>query len=134
MTLKARGTFTVTLKALDAYNRNPGANLGRLSIDKRFEGDLQALSAGEMLSAGAPASGRAGYVAMEYVTGTLYGKHGSFALQHSGTMDSGAQSLSVTVAPGSGTDELTGLSGAMTIIITDGKHSYEFDYTLAPAP
>ena len=130
---KASGTFTVRLAALDAYNHDPGANLGRMSIDKQFKGDLQAVSRGEMLSAGAPASGCAGYVAMECVTGTLHGRRGSLALQHKGTMDNGAQSLSVTVVPGSGTDELIGIEGAMTITIDDGQHWYQFDYTLAPA-
>jgi hypothetical protein len=33
--------------------------------------------------------------------------------------------------PDSGTDELQGLTGTMSIIIDpDGKHSYEFQYTL----
>jgi hypothetical protein len=39
--------------------------------------------------------------------------------------------LSVTVIPDSGTGQLVGLAGSMTIIIAEGKHSYEFDYTIA---
>jgi hypothetical protein len=126
--MRATGDFDVKLGPLEPYNRDPGAALGRMSLDKVFEGDLQATSKGEMLSAGAPQSGSAGYVAVERVTGTLNGRSGSFALQHSATMHRGTSSLSITVVPGSGTGELAGLSGTMNIIIADGKHSYEFEY------
>jgi hypothetical protein len=74
--------------------------------------------------------GSAGYVAIERVTGTLHGKSGSFVLQHSGTMTRGEPQLSVTVVPDSGTGELTGLAGALTIRIAEKQHFYEFDYTL----
>ncbi len=87
-----------------------------------------------MLSAMGHVKGSAGYVAMELVTGTLAGREGSFALQHSGTMDRGRPSLSLTVVPDSGTGALAGLAGRMMIIIADGKHSYEFDYTLEGEP
>ena len=49
-------------------------------------------------------------------------------------MSKGAQQLSITVVPDSGSGQLTGLSGKMTIKIVDGKHYYEFDYTLAETP
>ena len=83
-----------------------------------------------MLSAGDPAKGSAGYVAIEHVTGTLNGHSGTFALQHFGSMDAGGFKLSVAVVPGSGTAELTGIAGTMTIVQAAGKHSYSFDYTL----
>ena len=106
-----------------------------MSIDKQFHGDLEGTSKGYMLSSAATVvKGSGGYVAMERVTGTLKGRHGSFVLQHSGTMTRGVPQLSVTVVPDSGTAELTGLSGTMTIKIDAGKHSYEFDYTLAEKP
>ena len=38
--------------------------------------------------------------------------------------------MAVTVVPDSGTDQLVGLAGTMTIIIEGGKHSYDFEYTL----
>jgi hypothetical protein len=78
--------------------------------------------------------GSAGYVAIEKVTGKLHGRAGTFVLQHTGTMNRGAQKLSITVVPDSGTGELVGLSGKMNIIIAGGKHSYEFDYSLADKP
>ena len=131
MTTRASGTFDVKLNPLETYNRTEGANLGRLSIDKQFHGDLEATSQGEMLSAMGANKGSAGYVAIERVSGKLADRSGSFVFQHSGTMTRGAPQLSVSVVPDSGSGELTGLSGTMAIIIADGKHSYEFDYTFA---
>jgi hypothetical protein len=106
------------------------SGLGRMSIDKQFHGDLEATSQGQMLAAGTSVKGSAGYVALERVTGALGGRSGTFVLQHSGTMDRGAPTLSVTVVPDSATGELTGLTGKMNIIIAEGKHSYEFDYEI----
>jgi len=87
-----------------------------------------------MLAAQTGVKGSAGYVAMERVTGILQGRSGSFVLQHAGTMNRGVPTLSVTVVPDSGTEQLAGLSGKMNIIIADGKHSYEFDYTITTQP
>lgn len=39
--------------------------------------------------------------------------------------------MTVAVVPGSGTDGLAGISGTMRIVIADGKHSYEFEYSFA---
>lgn len=130
MTGRANGTFDVETKPLSPYNTAPDAQLGRFSLDKQYRGDLEGTGKGEMLAAGNPTSGSAGYVAVERITGTLRGKKGSFSLQHSGTMANGSQSLTITVVPGSGTGELTGISGTLNIIIEGGKHSYVFDYSL----
>jgi hypothetical protein len=109
---------------------------GRMAIDKTFHGDLEATSHGEMLSVMTTTKGSAGYVALEKVTGALGGRNGTFVLKHNGTMDRGVPSLDIDVVPDSGTGDLTGLSGTVKIgIAPDGKHSYEFEYTLAtPAP
>jgi hypothetical protein len=114
---------------------DPATDLGieRLLLDKQFHGDLKATSRGQMLTVGTRVEGSAGYVAIERVDGTLQGRRGTFALQHIGTMTRGAPSLLIRVVPDSGTDELTGLSGSMSITITDGRHSYDFDYALAGA-
>jgi hypothetical protein len=131
MTTQARGPFDVKIGQLDAYNKDEGANLARMSIDKQFHGDLEATSKGEMLAAGNGAKGSSGgYVALEKVTGTLHCRGGSFVLQHNATMTSGLPYLNIIVVPDSGTGALAGLSGKMNIIIADGKHSYEFDYNL----
>lgn len=103
---------------------------GRMLIDKQFKGGLEGTSSGEMLAVMTGVEGSAGYVAMERVTGTLGGRAGTFALQHSGTMTRGTPALTVTVVPDSGTGELEGLSGEMTIDVTGGKHAYTFSYRL----
>ncbi len=126
--MHARGDFEVKLAPLSPYNMDEVAQLGRMSIDKIFHGDLEAISKGEMLSAGSPQSGSAGYVAVERVTGTLQGRRGSFALQHNATMHRGDFMLNVIVVPGSGADDLQGLRGVMQIVIAGGRHSYEFEY------
>jgi len=134
MTGRASGTFEVKINPLVPYNNAEGANAGRMSIDKQFQGDLKATSKGEMLTASTNIKGSAGYVAIERVTGTLQGRSGSFALQHTGTMTRGAPQLIITVVPDSGTGQLVGLAGKMTITIADGKHSYDFEYTLVETP
>jgi Protein of unknown function (DUF3224) len=128
MTQTAKGTFEVALQPLSFENADPAWKLGRMSIDKTLTGDLVATTKGQMISAMTGTTGSAGYVAIERVTGTLHGRQGSFVLQHSGIMDRGAKSLSVVVVPDSGTDGLAGLEGDFTILIEDGKHSYEFTY------
>jgi hypothetical protein len=130
---RATGTFEVKLAALPASDTAEGSPLGRMSIDKQIHGDLEATSKGEMLTAGTSVKGSAAYVAIERVTGTLKGKSGSFVLQHSATMNRGVPHLTITVVPDSGTDQLNGLSGTFLIIISEGRHSYEFDYTLPEA-
>jgi hypothetical protein len=129
ITEHANGTFEVTLKPLEPYNTEEGALLGRMSLDKIFHGDLEAVGKGEMLTAMTDIQNSAGYVAVERITGTLNGRKGTFAVLHRGIMTRGAPELIITVVPDSGTDELTGLSGTMTITITEGKHIYDFEYT-----
>ena len=128
---RASGPFEVSLKPLPMDNE-PGSDLlGRMSIEKQFRGDLEGTSKGQMLTGGTAIKNSAGYVAIERVTGSLKGRKGSFILQHTGLMNRGAASLVITVVPDSGTDQLEGLNGTMTINIEAGKHSYQLDYTLA---
>ena len=130
--MQATGTLEVKIAPQKPDNAPAeSSGVSRMSIDKVFHGALEGTSKGEMLAYGSTAgNGSAGYVAMERVTGTLDGKHGSFVLQHTATMDRGAPSLSVTVVPDSGTDELVGLKGKMSIEVAAGKHSYTFEYEL----
>lgn len=130
----AKGTFQVAIAPADVSELGKQAELGRMTIDKVFSGDLEATSKGEMLTGSTESTGSMAYVAIERVTGKLAGRSGSFVLMHNATMtkgnaDSGA--LSITVVPGSGTGELKGLSGSMKIVIdATGKHAYEFTYEL----
>lgn len=123
----ARGTFTVKVQPLTPP---PADGISRFSIDKQIHGDLEATTKGEMFSAGDPKQGAAGYVAIETVTGSLEGKHGSFVLQHSATMDQNGPKMQVSVVPGSGTGELKGIAGTFAIQIKEGQHSYDLEYTL----
>jgi hypothetical protein len=123
----AHGSFTVDVHPLTPA---PAEGIGRFTINKTIHGDLEATTVGEMFTGGDPRQGVAGYVAIEVVTGTLGGKHGSFALQHFATMDAAGPKMQVIVVPGSGTGELKGLAGTFIIRIEDGKHFYDFDYTL----
>ena len=123
----AHGSFTVDVHPLTPA---PADGLGRFSIDKVIHGDLEATTKGEMFTGGDPKQGTAGYVAIEVVTGTLDGKRGSFALQHFATMDANGPKMQVIVVPGSGTGELKGIAGTFTIRIEDGKHEYDFEYSL----
>jgi len=127
---QATGPFEVKLNPESLSDIAGKTGLGRLSLDKKFQGDLVAVSQGEMLSFRSSVQGSAGYVAMETVTGTLHGRHGSFVLQHSSTMTRGVPEQSITVVPDSGTGELAGLSGRLLITIVEGQHAYRFDYTL----
>lgn len=129
--MKISGTFDVNLSPLDAYAQGQNdAVLARMSIDKTFHGDLDATSKGEMLSAMTAVQGSAGYVAVEQVVGSLSGKQGSFVLQHFGTMSGGDNRLILEVTPDSGSGELSGLRGKMSIRIEEGQHFYDFDYEL----
>jgi hypothetical protein len=131
MSSHAAGTFDVTMSPEPKYETvDGGIVLGRLALTKQFHGELEASSVVQMLSAGTATKGSAGYVAIERVVGRLGARAGTFVLQHSGTMNRGEASLSVSVVPDSGTGELAGLAGQMTIDIVDGEHFYGFDYTL----
>jgi len=127
MTKRANGTFEVKLTPQDD---GPEAVVGRMTIDKQFQGDIEGTSKGLMLMASSGVAGSAGYVAIEKVTGTVGGRRGTFYLQHNGIMTRGEGQLAIIVIPDTGTDELVGLSGTMDIVITDRQHSYEFDYSL----
>lgn len=129
--MHARGTFDVKLSPQPAAPGTEAAQLGRLSIDKCFQGDLEATSLGEMLSAGTEVPGSAGYVAIERVSGTLHGRQGSFVLMHYGLMERGTPNLRVSVVPDSGMGELAGIKGELAIRIEQGRHEYAFDYELS---
>ena len=134
MTTHASGTFAVKMTQHSPDDKAEGATVDRFSLNKTFQGDLEGTSKGDMLAVSTPVQGSAGYVAMEQVTGTLNGRTGTFALQHTGTMNRGAPQLSVTVVPDSGTGQLVGLAGKMEIKIADGKHFYDFVFTVAEKP
>jgi hypothetical protein len=135
MSLHATGPFEVKIDPQPPDEKGGGPAIGRMFLDKHFHGDLEATSKGTMLAAGTGAKNSSGgYVALEIVTGSLKGRTGTFVLQHSATMTRGVPQLSIAVVPNSAAGQLTGLAGKMNITIADGKHSYDFDYTLPETP
>lgn len=131
MTKLAKGTFEVKVTPLAAKENVGEPTISRLSLDKTFDGDLTGTSKGQMLGIGTDVEGSGGYVAAERVNGTLEGKKGTFALQHTGTMQGKNYEMLITVVPDSGTGELVGITGKLKIIIENGKHFYEFEFSFA---
>lgn len=125
-----KGSFEVKLRFDAPFDTVEGVSLGRAQGDKRFAGPLEATGTVEMLSARTGIENSAGYVAVERITGTLAGRRGSFVVLHTGLMNRGAGSLTITIVPDSGTGELSGISGKMAIEIVQGQHYYELDYAL----
>lgn len=135
VTGQAKGTFEVKVNPLVEDEKVAGLAVGRFGVTKQLAGDIEGTSKGEMMTADTAVEGSAGYVAVEEVTGTLKGRRGSFKLLHLGTMKRGGSfDLSIKVVPDSGTDQLVGLTGTMAIVIEQGRHSYQLDYTLPPLP
>lgn len=130
MAQQVKGEFEVKRSAEPACDMGDGVEAGHFRFDKRFHGDLDAVSVVHMLAVMTDVAGSAAYVAIERLSATLQGRTGTFFMQHNGTMTHGAPSLSLTVVPDSGTGELRGLSGSMAIDIVDGKHFYTFDYAV----
>lgn len=126
-----KGKFQVkgTPQPMDELTQQLGAM--RMKFDKTFEGPLNAKSVVSMIGILDKKLGSGGYVAIEKLTGVLEGKEGSFFMQHSSSINRGATSQQITVIPDTGTRELEGLVGQMTIdIAKDGQHFYSFDYEL----
>jgi hypothetical protein len=131
--MHATGSFAVTVTPAEPAALAKEAGLGVYTLDKSFSGELEASSKGEMLTGSTESTGAMAYVAIERVTGTLKGRSGSFLLMHNASMlktDPASGVMQVVVVPQSGTDQLTGLSGKMTINIEGGKHSYDLEYQL----
>lgn len=129
VTNHAKGPFDVKLAPQD--DKSEDATLGRMILDKQYHGDIEGTGKGQMLTGGTAVKGSGVYVAIERVAGTLHGHTGSFLLQHSGVMTRNEPHLSISVVPDSGTGDLEGITGKMDIQITaEGKHFYDFEYTL----
>ncbi|MFN8081682.1 MAG: DUF3224 domain-containing protein [Kineosporiaceae bacterium] len=103
---------------------------GRFDFTKTWSGGMQGGSRGVMLSAGDPQTGNAGYVALEVFDGTIDGRPGQVALHQFGTMNQGDYELRYELVPGSGTAELTGITGAIDLVIDAGTHRVTLNYDL----
>ena len=124
------GRFDLTRWDEDTYADDDTARLVQVELAKTFEGGITGTSTARVLQALTPRGG-ASYVGVERVEAAVDGRKGTFVLRHSasGTVDGG--DFRVDVVPGSGTGELAGLSGELTIVNDGGEHSYTFTYDLA---
>jgi hypothetical protein len=134
MSRHAKGTFDVKMSPQTEPDGVGDPTVGRVALVKQYHGDLEGSGKGQMLAVGTAIDGSAGYVAMERISATLHGRSGSFALQHAGTMNRGTPQLSITVVPDSGTEALGGISGRLDIVMANGVHSYDFEYSLPDLP
>ncbi len=124
---RATGTFEVKVEPVHGAS----TSFPRMTMDKQFHGDLEGTSQGEMMWVSGTVEGSGGAVAIERFSGSVQGRKGSFALVHNSTMRRGGEfSMIIRVVPDSGTDQLSGLTGTMEIIIEGKKHFYNFDFSL----
>ncbi len=130
MTNRATGSFDVSMSPASPVERSGRTTLGRMVLEKQYSGDMIATGKGKMLTAVTDTKGSASYVAIEHVTGVLNGKEGSFVVHHTGTMAGGVDQLSIAIVPDSGTEELTGIAGKLTLKVVDGEHVFELEYSL----
>jgi len=123
----AKGPFDVTITPQESA---PDAAVARMLLYKEFHGDLEAIAHGEMMAAGEPLTGAGVYVAIDRVTGTLHGRSGSFLMAHRGVRNADGQELSIVIVPGSGTGQLTGITGTVGIEIAGKEHFYSVEYEM----
>ena len=124
--MRIEGTFDIDIKP----QLNDQYPAGRMVFCKTYHGELAGEGLGQMLSK-RQEQGPSVYCAVEEFSGTLAGKQGDFTLIHRGIMSAAGQTLDIQVLEGSGTDELTGLSGQLHITNDEnGQHFYTFEYLL----
>ena len=123
--MAAAGSFDITL----APQNHDTAPAGRMLINKVYSGGMQGSGIGQMISK-RTTGGAAVYSAIEEFSGTVDGKQGNFTLFHTGVMSASGQTLNITIVEGSGSGELSGISGNLSIKQENGQHHYLLDYKL----
>ena len=115
----------------ETYDDREGATLGRIHIERSFQGDVEGEATAELLTATA-ANGAAVYLALDRISGRLEGREGSFVLQHRGLLSAEGAEIDGAIVAGSGTGELRGITGQGAITVDDdGTHRLTLDYELA---
>jgi len=133
--MEAKATFELSnqrqVPTADDVAAVVGVELTHSAFEKTFTGDLEATSITEMLATRSPTGG-AGYVAMERVVGRLNERVGTFVLLHLGTIDGAGEPVGHwVIVPGSGTGELSGVSGHAHIgADADGTHRLQLHYEI----
>lgn len=122
----------MSVSASFTIEMSPGESLvagsGRFDFTKTWSGAAEGISRGVLLSGGDPATGHAGYIAIEQFEGTLDGRYGTLLLNQLGSMVADEPQLTFVVAPGSGTGQLAGVTGTVQIdaVGDDGVHQVTF--------
>lgn len=130
MSTQAKGQFELIWDEDPPYDDAEGAKLARVTVTKKFHGDLEAESVARLITTTSDVQGSMAYVGVERVLGTLHGKKGTFVLQHNAEMRRGTGTLNCIIVPDSGTGELAGVSGTMSVEITEVAHTYTIEYSL----
>ncbi|MEP5612047.1 MAG: DUF3224 domain-containing protein [Cyclobacteriaceae bacterium] len=121
----AKGNFEINMTP----QQDDEAPAGRFILSKTYQGDVEGTAVGQMISKRIE-GGAAVYFAVEEFSGSVNGKGGAFTLMHKGFMDKESQSLEIEIIAGSGSAELTGISGSLKIIQEGEAHAYELTYEL----
>ena len=108
-----------------------GGKLTQASVKQSFAGDLEGDGSVDWLMC-YRSDQTAEFVGMQRVVGRIGGRAGSFVmLQTDGTFDGKVAKGRLTIVPGSGTDELAGLSGSGEFNAPmGGEPSSELEYEL----
>jgi len=128
---KATGSFDVLSGDEDTYEeREGGARLAHASGAQAFSGDITGDGSVHWLSSYA-ADKTAHLVGLQLIKGSVGGRSGTFVIEaiadHTGKSSRGSWSI----IDGSGTGDLTGISGTGSFEAPGGpKATYELDYEL----
>lgn len=127
----ATATFTLDSWDEKAYDEKQGApKLSRVSSTKSYQGDVEGHSKLEYLMMYRP-DGTAAFVGLERITGSIDGRSGSFVLQHTGVFEAGTAKTILSILPGSGTEDLRGISGEGAFNVRhDPPYTMTLDYNL----
>jgi hypothetical protein len=128
----AKARFAIQSWGEQPYSEGDGMpTLKRASVVKSLTGDLEGEGHVEYLMM-YRSDGSAAFVGLERVVGSLGGRTGSFVLQRSGVFENGLAKETYVVVPGSGTGELSGLTGEGHTEVGHGlEHPFELHYDLS---
>jgi hypothetical protein len=126
---EATGSFQLSSWNEETYEDEP-RKMTLATVEQTFSGDITGVGAVRWLMAYRP-DGRARFVGMQKIDGTLGGRGGSFILETAGDFDGQMARWTVTVVRGSGTGELSGLDGSGSFGAEHGPEAtYKIDYQL----
>jgi hypothetical protein len=132
MSTRANGTFKI-----EGWDEKPyteiesGGKLTRASVKQAFSGDVEGQGAVEWLMCYRPDQ-TADFVGLQRIVGRIGGRSGSVVLlQTDGSFDGKEAKGKLSVVPGSGTEELSGLRGDGEFRApVGGQPSITLDYEL----